>query len=397
MKAGWREKRLSEVLKIQNGYAFNSKQFAADVGMPLIRIRDLKGGMGTETNFDGEFDQRYRVRAGDFLIGMDGEFGCFEWRGPDALLNQRVCKLTNFAPNIDARFLFYGINSHLKAIEDVTTFTTVKHLSSKQISSIEFLFPSLEEQRRIVAVLDEAFAAIATATANAEKNLANARELFEAELNASFRVDGKSFALGTVAKFVRGPFGGSLKKEIFQPSGFAVYEQQHAIYDQFSKVRYFVDERKFLEMKRFQIRPGDVLMSCSGTIGKVALIPNDASPGIINQALLKLSPSSDVEGKYLLWFMRSGPFMDQIAARSGGAALQNVASVAVLKEISVTLPNLETQRRISNHIESFRAKCDDLAALYFRKVSNLSGLKQSLLHKAFTGELTATAPETIAA
>jgi len=80
--------------------------------------------------------------------------------------------------------------------------------------------------------------------------------------------------LGEVCSFVRGPFGGSLKKNIFKKTGYAVYEQQHAIYDQFDEVRYFIDENKFNEMKRFELAPGDLIMSCSGTMGKIAIVPN---------------------------------------------------------------------------------------------------------------------------
>src|SRR3989338_4886322 len=76
--------------------------------------------------------------------------------------------------------------------------------------------------------------------------------------------------LGEVCEFVRGPFGGSLKKDIFKPEGYAVYEQQHAIYDQFEDIRYFIDEKKFNEMKRFELKSGDLIMSCSGTMGKMA-------------------------------------------------------------------------------------------------------------------------------
>src|SRR5690606_11353257 len=117
---------------------------------------------------------------------MDGEFGCHEWKGEPALLNQRVCRLRNFTGKLLPRFLYYGINKYLKEIEDATSFTTVKHLSSKTVLSIEFPHPSLSEQQRIVAKLDEAFAALAEAQANVERNRANARELFESYLNGVF-------------------------------------------------------------------------------------------------------------------------------------------------------------------------------------------------------------------
>ena len=139
----WVTKKLGDLLKIQNGYAFDSKLFSSEGDMPLIRIRDIKQGVDTETLYTGDYDVKYVVKKGDLLIGMDGEFGCYEWKGNDALLNQRVCRLQEFENQIYPRFLLYGINSYLKAIEDVTGYTTVKHISSKQIANIEFPLPPL--------------------------------------------------------------------------------------------------------------------------------------------------------------------------------------------------------------------------------------------------------------
>ena len=138
MKHGWRTIKLGDVLEVQNGYAFDSKEFNPSKGMPLIRIRSLKAGTETETRFSGDYDKKYVVKAGDLLIGMDGEFGCYEWKGSPALLNQRVCRLQGFDSQLVPSFVLYGVNSHLKAIEDVTGYATVKHLSSKQILGIEF-------------------------------------------------------------------------------------------------------------------------------------------------------------------------------------------------------------------------------------------------------------------
>jgi type I restriction enzyme M protein len=96
--------------------------------------------------------------------------------------------------------------------------------------------------------------------------------------------------LDEVCNFVRGPFGGSLKKEIFKSSGYLVYEQFHAINNDFTFGRYYIDEAKFNEMKRFEVFPNDILISCSGTMGKIAIVPDGNIKGIINQALLKLTP-----------------------------------------------------------------------------------------------------------
>lgn len=178
MTNAWTSKPLGDLLEIQNGFAFDSKLFSSIEGVPLVRIRDLRNGFTTETKFQGNFDPRYFVYKGDLLIGMDGEFGCYQWKGQKAILNQRVCKLTNFKKSLWPKFLFYGVNSYLKAIEEVTGFTTVKHLSSKQISSIKFPIPPLEEQKRIATILDESFEGIDNSITNTETNIVNAHNLF---------------------------------------------------------------------------------------------------------------------------------------------------------------------------------------------------------------------------
>lgn len=152
--------------------------------------------------------------------------------------------------------------------------------------------------------------------------------------------------LGEVCHFVRGPFGGSLKKDIFKPTGYAVYEQQHAIYDQFDDVRYYIDEDKFNDMKRFELNSGDLIMSCSGTMGKIAIVPENIKKGIINQALLKLSPSNEISSVFLKLWMESQSFQESLKKYSQGAAIQNVASVAILKNIEIPLPPLPQQKKI---------------------------------------------------
>jgi type I restriction enzyme S subunit len=157
---------------------------------------------------------------------------------------------------------------------------------------------------------------------------------------------------------VRGPFGGSLKKSFFVQNGYAVYEQSHAIYDQFEKVRYFINEHKFNEMKRFEVKPGDLIMSCSGTIGKVAIAPVDVGKGIINQALLKITPGKTLNIKFLKYWMGSPDFQEKILENSSGAAIKNVASVNILSGISIPIPPLPEQQRIVEILDQSFAAID---------------------------------------
>ncbi len=119
MRDGWEIKKLSEVLKLERVCFLILSYLLLMRAITLIRIRDIKHGIGTETNFNGPYEKKYEVKAGDFLIGMDGEFGCYEWKSDTAMLNQRVCRLQEFSNRLYSRFLFYGINKYLKAIQKI--------------------------------------------------------------------------------------------------------------------------------------------------------------------------------------------------------------------------------------------------------------------------------------
>jgi type I restriction enzyme S subunit len=190
--------------------------------------------------------------------------------------------------------------------------------------------------------------------------------------------------LGELCGFIRGPFGGSLKKNIFKDTGYAVYEQSHAIYDQFTQIRYFIDKEKFDGMKRFELHPGELIMSCSGTMGKVAIVPDNIQRGIINQALLKLSPNKTLSNRYLKLWMASSQFQDSLQKHSQGAAIQNVASVQILKEIEISLPPLPEQHRIVAILDEVFDSITRAKDIAERNLRNAREVFESYLRSIFT-------------
>lgn len=148
--------RLGEHAKFLSGFAFKSKLFNDEqAGLPVVRIRDVVRGY-SETFYSGEYDDRYVVSFGDYLIGMDGEFNLARWQSGSALLNQRVCKIDSISEDVDRDYLGRFLSVALKGIEDTTPFVTVKHLSVKTLNAIQIPLPPLPEQRRIAKILDAA-------------------------------------------------------------------------------------------------------------------------------------------------------------------------------------------------------------------------------------------------
>ena len=263
-----------------------------------------------------------------------------------------------------------------------------KNLNVFLFKNLDIIVPkSLNEQQEIVDVLDAAYRIIRLR----KECIKSAQFLIPAIFQEMFGdvVDNKTMSpiynLGDVADFVRGPFGGSLKKEIFVKEGYWVYEQYHAINNDFSKARYFIDDKKFNEMKRFEVYPGDILISCSGTMGKIAIVPDDYHKGIINQALLKLSVHNDVLNNiFLKYLLLSEYYQNKYFRNQPGAAIQNVLSVSVLKNIKIILPTIQQQKNFVDKVQEIEAYIKTQQA----ELENAKTMFQSLLHHSFTGELT---------
>jgi restriction endonuclease S subunit len=236
-------------------------------------------------------------------------------------------------------------------------------INSTSIKNLEIPLPPIEVQREIVAELD------------GYQRIINAAQEIVKTYKPTIKInpDWEFAELGNITRLVRGPFGGSLKKEIFKPTGYKVYEQGDAIYGNLDETRYFVDETKFNEMKRFQVVPNDLIMSCSGTIGRVTMIKSDSPEGIINQALLKITPTESILPAFLKVFFESDRFQNVLSANSQGGVINNVVSVNQLSKLQVPLPPIETQREIVTELEAEQKLIDankKLIEIYKQKIKS---------------------------
>ena len=240
--------------------------------------------------------------------------------------------------------LFRSVGFNAAVLRRITG-AQLPRISWTQFQALTVPLPPLEVQREIVAELE-----------GYQKVIDGARVVVE-HYQPHIVVDPEwpMVALGDVCNFKRGPFGGSLKKETFVQKGYAVYEQSHAISENFRSFRYFIDESKYQELKGFAVHPKDIIMSCSGTMGRTAIVPDGAPPGIINQALLKLQAKDQLLTPFLKSWMDSPEFQLSIENVAFGAAIRNVASVKTLKGLRIPLPPLVTQEAIVAELDSERA------------------------------------------
>ncbi len=187
--------------------------------------------------------------------------------------------------------------------------------------------------------------------------------------------------LGEIALLVRGPFGGSLKKDIFVEAGDCVYEQGNVIDRDLKNFRYFIIPEKFDQMKRFAVSAGDILMSCSGTIGKFVIVPEKFKKGIINQALLKITPIQKITSEFLRLTLEN--YFSSNNTHVKGMAIKNIAAVKELKKIKIPLPSVAEQKKIVARLDSLSEKIRRLQEYQKSTASDFISLEQSILSKSF--------------
>lgn len=391
--------KLGTVCKLRNGYAFKSANFSED-GVPIIRISNINGNIVTpeksvRTTYENIFEN-YKIIKGDILIAMSGattgKFGIYNSEEV-AYQNQRVgCFKVLDATKINQTYLLHVLNIIKPIIEKTANGGAQPNISANAIEEITIPLPSLKEQIRIAQILTEA------------ENLITQRkesiDLLDEFLKSTFLEmfgdpvkNEKEWNIKTIEQFVpknktsikRGPFGGALKKEIFVEDGYLVYEQFHALNNDFSMARYFIDEEKFNELKGFEVKSKDIIISCSGVyLGKLAIVPENAKKGIINQALLKITLDEKIiRNQFFVFHFSHKNFKEKYFDSNRGAGIPNFPPMSDFKKFNFIVPPIKLQDKFVTIVE----KVERLKTEYQSSLKELENMFGVLSQKAFKGEL----------
>lgn len=312
---------------------------------------------------------------------------------------------------VDSDYLYYAEWSKyvMPVAKTLVTGSTPsrQRVDSNSFYEIKIPLPPLSEQKKIAAVLS----AVQEAKEKTEEVIKAAKELKKSLMKHLFtygpvpveeaeNVVLKETEIGPLPEeweavrfgdlvhskegIKRGPWGGSIKKEIFVPYGFKIYEQKNVIANDFSIGRYFIDEKKFRELIDFEIQYGDILITAAGTIGKLAIVPENAHKGIINQALIRIRLNEDIISKYyfryIFNFLVDNKILEGI---SHGATLKNLSSVKVLKNLPIPLPPLSEQKKIADKLSTMDRKIE----VEENKKIALEELFKTLLNNIMTTKL----------
>ncbi len=298
---------------------------------------------------------------------------------------------------VDIRFLYYWLTSLtiVEAINSTCTGARMPRANVKEVLQFSFPLPLLGEQKRIAAILDQAFKGIAAATANAEKNLANARELFESYLNSIFsspNIDGWEWdRLGNaVSSVATGPFGSLLHKSDYISGGTPIVNPINIVDGLLlSSVRKTLNAETVERLNRYVLKSGDVVIARRGEIGRCGVVEHEQNGWVCGTGCFFIQQSERLNSRFLVCLLRSFSFRLKLEKSATGATMKNLSN-STLKNLDVCFPwAVDEQTAVVSRVDTLSEKVAELEAVYNKKLTALTELKQSLLQKAFSGELTA--------
>ncbi len=377
MKEGWELKKLGEVADILNG------------GTPKTKVEEFwNGNINWITPKDlGKLESIYvsetprRItelglqkssaklfKENSIILSTRAPIGHLAINKAPMSTNQGCRGIVPYH-DLEVHYLFYYLKLNVKLLNDLGTGTTFKELSTKALGSVQIPIPPIEEQQQIVAILDDAFAAIEQAQANIEKNIENAKELFQSKLNDIFSQKGEGWE-EKVWDDVLEIRSGRNQKQVLNSEG------KYPILGSAGKVMGYADD--------FICEEYTTIVGRKGTIN---------NPMLIKEKFWNVDTAFGLHAKdglnklYLFYFCRSFDF-EKMDRGSGRPSLVK----SDLLKIKMPVPSLENQQKIIKQLETLHDEITSAQELYKKKLTNLEDLKKSLLEQAFAGKLTCNEP-----
>jgi type I restriction enzyme S subunit len=398
----WVTKKLDEVCELITCGVAARPEYVDD-GIPFLSAKNVKEGQIVWSGYNcisekthKELTKNNKPLLGDILYTRVGSYGeaaviedDYEFSVFVSLTLIKVDKniLNNY-------FLKHYLNSDFvkRLAKKSISGSGVGNLNVGTVREFPILLPPLPEQQRIVTILDEAFAAIAKAKANAEQNLKNAKELFESYLQGVFENKGEGWEEKTLDEVcVLISKGSSPKwqgiKYVEEPGVLFVTSENVGENTLLLEKRKYVEEKFNISDKKSILKKGDVLTNIVGaSIGRTAIFDLDDVANI-NQAVCLIRCNEKLLFNEYLMYLLNSPFTKQHLHDNEVNNARANLSLGFFRSLLIPTPKLSEQLNIVDSIKSFHIETKKLESIYQQKINDLEELKKSVLQKAFSGEL----------
>jgi type I restriction enzyme S subunit len=306
----------------------------------------------------------------------------------ETMATNQGCKGLVPDASVEHKFLYYYLSSIVGLLNDLGTGATFKELSGGKLKEVTIPVPPKSEQQRIFSILDEAFDGIAAAKANAEKNLQNARAIFESHLQSIFTEIGGEWVNTTIGDCIRFiDYRGKTPVKTERGLRLITAKNVKMGFLQETPMEFIAPDNYSSWMTRGIPRKGDVLFTTEAPLANVAQLDTDEKVAFAQRVIIMQPDKLKLESTFLKYLLLSNPVQQRIHAKGTGATVKGIKA-SLLKKIEIDFPkSLGEQREIVAKLDDLQEQTRCLESIYQRKLATLDELKQSLLHQAFSGAL----------
>lgn len=399
MKVGWEIKTIGEVCEVINGgtpktgiadYWDGPHQWITPAEMGKRNTPYIQETVRKLTDLGLQNSSATPLPAYSVIMSSRAPIGHLIINTVPMATNQG-CKGLIPSTQLEYKWLYHYLGSIVGLLNDLGAGATFKELSGGKLKEVKIPVPPLSEQQRIVSILDEAFDGIATTKANTEKNLQNARALFESNLDSVFSQRGKGWVEKPLSSFAHsistGPFGSLLHKSDYVSNGVPLVNPINivngAIVPDGGKL---IDQTTMQRLQSYVLKEGDVVIGRRGEIGRCAVVDAEQDGWICGTGCFFIRPLPTVNAHFIANLIRSSSYREQLERASTGATMLNLSNRA-LGELVVAVPSLQEQNDLLDQLDSLAGETQRLESIYQQKLAALEALKKSLLDQAFSGNL----------
>ncbi len=383
---GWERKTLGELGRYLNGRAFKKQEWRS-TGRPIIRIQNLTGSSDTFNFFEGEVDDRYVVRPGDLLVSWAATLGSYIWTGPEAVLNQHIFKVES---NIDLKFHKYLLDHKLDELMRHTHGSGMVHITRGRFDAVPVDTPTLDEQRRIVDLLEDHLSRLDAASRAIENSLVRLKALRDSALlsvvaDAQRIGQSETHSLGELARVSSGmtPLRGN---RTFYDGGTIPWITSGDLHQGLiTKPTQFVTQRALDETSLKVVPAGSLLVAMYGegkTRGTAAELGLEATTNQACAAITLHEPDLRAWVRLILDANYTG--LRRLAA--GG--VQPNLNLSLVKAIGVPVPPADTRRMLLSRITRIDEARERMKEELLSAQRQGTSLRRALLKAAFSGRLT---------
>jgi type I restriction enzyme S subunit len=386
LPAGWARATLGDIGDYLNGRGFKKSEWS-DTGRPIIRIQNLTGTSEQFNHFNGEPEPHYTVRQGDLLMSWAATLGVFVWKGPEAVVNQHIFKVRS---HIDPGFHRYLLLSILDDLKRQTHGSGIVHITKGRFESTPVAIPPLDEQRRIVAAIEEQFSRLDAG----QRALDGARRRLRILRRCCYSLAtsvGDPLPLGDLLDDIEAGKSFRCEPRAAGSHEWGVIRVSAMTWGSFDETqnKAVVDTDKV--DPRWEIRPGDLLLSRANTFDYVGatVVVNQCRPRLLlSDKSMRLQVKRDVDKTWLLLALSAPEARAQMSSLATGTSdsMRNISQEKV-RNVVLRVPSLDDQRLAVAEIERRISLVDALSSATDRALPTAQALGRSILERAFAGDL----------